>query len=376
LKPRVLIVGRSRYRLPLETSLRRKFDSLSAQLEVRVVGSGVDGAPVGDDTFALVPPARRLDGPLFWARLPWRLARELRQFRPDAVSAQSPYEGFAALLARRLARTRTPVLMDVHGDWRTSTRLYGSPLRRAASPVADRLSLAALRRADAIRAVSPYTARVVREAGLEPADEFPAFMDLEPFLDRPPAPLPERPVALFVGVLERYKNVDGLADAWRLAAPRVPEAQLRIVGRGSLAGVVRRLVAELPQHTSWDERLEPAEVARALDEATVLVLPSRSEGMGRVLVEALCRGRGVVGARVGGIPDLVVHGENGILVDPADTDGIAAAIVSVLGDHQLAARLAAGARAKAEAVVTTPEQYAAALRSFVERVLRLRLSAG
>ena len=47
-----------------------------------------------------------------------------------------------------------------------------------------------------------------------------AFMDLDPFLATPPAPLPECPVALFVGVLERYKAVDVLAEAWRLAAPR------------------------------------------------------------------------------------------------------------------------------------------------------------
>ncbi|HZC14006.1 MAG TPA: glycoside hydrolase family 15 protein, partial [Thermoleophilaceae bacterium] len=57
----------------------------------------------------------------------------------------------------------------------------------------------------------------------------------------------------------------------------------------------------------------------ALDASTLLVLPSRSEGMGRVIVEALCRGRPVVASRVGGIRDLVVDGENGILVEPGET---------------------------------------------------------
>src|SRR5207248_1111822 len=161
-------------------------------------------------------------------------ARELRAFRPDAVLAQDPYVGAAGLVARRLARVPARVAVDGHGDWRTATRLYGSPLRRALSPVADAVAGLALRRADAIRTVSPFTSRLVRAAGLEPAAEFPAWMDLSPFLG-PQAPLPERPTALFVGVLERYKNVDGLLAAWKLVQERLPEARLRVLSDRALA---------------------------------------------------------------------------------------------------------------------------------------------
>jgi len=184
--------------------------------------------------------------------------------------------------------------VELHGDWRTATRLYGSPLRRALSPVADAVGAFGLRRADAVRAVSTYTSDLVREVGVEPSREFAAFMDLELFLE-PPAPLPERPTALFVGVLELYKNVDGLARAWRIAAPRVPDAQLRIVGRGTQRAVIEQLVRELPEQTTWAERLSQPEVAAALDDATCLVLPSRSEGLGRVLIEAVQREAGKAG---------------------------------------------------------------------------------
>jgi glycosyltransferase involved in cell wall biosynthesis len=357
------MVGRTRYRLPLSPSLQRKFDALAAEMDLRVLASGEGG----DETFELVPP-RDLDGARFWAELTPRIARELVRFRPDAVAAQSAYEAAAALAARRLVGRSTPVLVDVHGDWRTSTRLYGSLLRGVLSPLADRVALDALRRADAVRTVSPYTTELVREIGLEPADVFPAFMDLEPFLG-PPQPLPERPQALFVGVLELYKNVDGLAEAWRLAAPQVPGARLRIVGSGTRTDVVERLVADLPEQTSWTNRLETAEVAVALDGSTALVLPSRSEGMGRVVVEALCRGRPVVATRVGGIPDLVHDGENGLLVEPGETAALAGALVSILGDGDFAGRLAALARKSAEPWLATPEEYAARLRAAVERVV-------
>ncbi|HEY2935956.1 MAG TPA: glycosyltransferase family 4 protein [Gaiellaceae bacterium] len=356
MKRRVLMVGRTRYALPLEQSLRRKFDALRDRFELRVLGSG----PVGDETFSL-HPSGPLDGLRYHAGLPLRVAGELRRRPADAILVQGPHEAALVLAGRRLAGSRARVIVDVHGDWRTATRLYGSPARRALDPLADRLAAWALRRADAVRTVSDYTSGLVRELGVEPAATFPAYMDLEPFLG-PPAPLPGRPVALFVGVLELYKNVDGLAEAWREVAPRVPEATLRIVGRGSRREVVERLVQDLPGRTRWDERLTPEEVARALDEASLVVLPSRSEGMGRVIVEALLRGRPVLGSRVGGIRDLVRDGENGLLVEPGR---LAPALERALSDRDLLERLAANARGSVEPWLATPDDFAERVRELV-----------
>jgi glycosyltransferase involved in cell wall biosynthesis len=360
------MVARTRYRLPLDESTRRKFDALGDRFDVRVLANGERG----DETFRLVPPVRprMLDGLAFYALLPLRVARELRAFRPDAVVVQGAHESWAALLGRRLAGSDARVVLDLHGDWRAAPRLYGSPLRRLLAPLGDRLARSAVRRADAVRTITGYTSGLVRAEGVEPAGTFPAFMDLEPFVDRPPEPLPGRPQALFVGVLERYKNVDGLAAAWRHAAPRVPDATLRIVGRGTLTGVVRDLVAELPAQTEWTESLTTPEIVRALDESTVLVLPSRSEGMGRVVVEAFCRGRAVIGARVGGIPDLVADGENGLLVEPEDTAALAEALVRALSDRDLAERLGRGGAASAGRWLAGPDEYAERLRDLVDRV--------
>jgi glycosyltransferase involved in cell wall biosynthesis len=355
-KPRVLMVGRMRYTLPLEPSLQRKFDALHERFDLRVLGSG--GGE--DDTFSLYPPGP-LDGLGYHAGLPFRVARELRSRPADAILVQGPHEAALALAGRALARSKAQLIVDVHGDWRTATRLYGSPARRLLDPLADRLAAWALRRADKVRTVSEYTSRLVRELGLEPAATFPAYMDLEPFLG-PPAPLPQTPVALFVGVLELYKNVDGLAAAWREVAPQVPEATLRIVGRGSRRDVVEALVRDLPEQTHWDQRLAAEDVARALDEASFLVLPSRSEGMGRVVVEALLRGRPVLGSRVGGIRDLVRDGENGLLFEP---DGLAETLERALTDRALIERLAAGARASAEPWVAGPEEFAERVRELV-----------
>jgi glycosyltransferase involved in cell wall biosynthesis len=358
-RPRLLLVGRRRYRLPLDPSLAQKFEALRAVLDLRVLGSAPVGAPTGDATFRLVPPfvLRPLDGVVFHLALPLRIARQLREFRPDVVLVQGPHDAAGALVGRKLARSRVPVVLDVHGDWRTSTRLYGSRARRVLNPVADAVAAWAVRRADAVRTVSDFTTALVRELGVEPSATFPAFMDLEPFLGEP-EPLPDEPAALFVGVLELYKGVDVLAEAWPRVAARVPGAELRIVGKGPRADLVRGL-------GSWVEELPTDAVAAELDRATCLVLPSRREGMGRVVVEALCRGRPVVGTRDGGIQDLVRDGENGLLVPPDDPGALADALVRVLSDRGLAERLAARARPSAEEWLATPEEYAQRLRALV-----------
>ena len=167
---------------------------------------------------------------------------------------------------------------------------------------------------------------------------------------------------LFVGVLEPYKNIDGLAAAWRLAKPRVGDATLCIVGTGSRRSVVEELVRD--GLATWSERLSTDEVAAALDDASFLVLPSRSEGMGRVVIEAHLRGRPVIGADVGGIPDLVRDGVDGVLVPP-EPEALADALVRLLNDRSELERLAAASRHAGERWVVSPTDYARCVRDLV-----------
>jgi glycosyltransferase involved in cell wall biosynthesis len=350
---RVLLVGRRRYSLPLDESEARKFRALREVMDVRVLGSGARS----DEMFRLVKPfpLARLDGLAFHLALPFRVAREIRAHEPDVVLVQGAHETAAALAGRTLSRRHPRVVLDLHGDWRTATRLYGSRARRLLSPVGDRVAAWAVRRADGVRTVSEFTTRLAREQGVEPTATFAAFMDLDPFLG-PPVPLPASPSALFVGALELYKGVDVLAAAW----PKVRGAELRVVGKGPRADVIEALGVR------HDRELRPDEVAQALDEATCLVLPSRGEGMGRVVVEALLRGRPVVGTRGGGIEDLVRDAENGLLVPQDDPEALAVALQRVLSDRALAERLAAAARPSVEPWVVTPEEYARRLRALIE----------
>jgi glycosyltransferase involved in cell wall biosynthesis len=368
-RPKVLFVGSTSYELPLQPGLARKWDAVSEQLEVRVVARAarVEGR---DPRFRLLPaPLGRLHGPAFFASLPVVVAQEIRRFRPDLVITESPYEAMASLPALRL-RPRPKLLVELHGDPAAASRFYGSRVRRAYAGVADRVALAGLRRADGTRAVSSSTAAIARRAtGREPVAVFPTYFDLESFLSEP-SPPPQRARAAFVGVLQRYKNPTALADAWRLVASRVPEARLVVVGDGPQRPVVDALVAEFPAQVEAIRHLPPPGVARVLDESTLLVLSSESEGLPRVVLEAFARGRPVVAFDVGGIADAVKPERNGLLVPAGDTRGLADALTRVLSDLTFAERLGRAAAEDAERFHWTPERYAQSLRDAVDRVLR------
>jgi len=368
-RPRVLFVGSARYDLPLPPGLARKWDAVEGRVEPRVIGRS--GAVRGRDArFRLIRTSRNpLTRVAFYASLPVVVGAEIRRFRPDVVITQSPFEAFACR-PRLLPMGRPRLVVELHADWRTAARLYGSPWRRTYAGLAERAAVFALRRADGVRAVSSFTARLARQAtGEEPLANFPAFFDLESFVSEPPRPLPDEPAIAWIGALESSKDPRLLATAWRRVAEQMPDARLVVIGDGPLRPVVDELANELPEQVRAIRRLVPPDVARLLDESTALALSSRSEGLGRVIMEAFLRGRPVVAPAVGGIPDLVEPERNGLLVEPGDPEQLATALVRVLADRELATRLANRALEDARPYEWSAEGYADSLREMVDRAL-------
>ena len=366
-RPRLLMVARTRYALPLSASNERKFAALRGRFDLRVLATSADGTRTGRRCLS----ARRAAAAPRRAALLRAPARSRPSARAERTSGgdrdAEPLRGGArrAGPSRRCPRRRAARRL-AHGD--AAVRIAAAPPPRAARRPVGSLGI---RHADAVRTISPFTSGLVRAAGVEPAGEFVAFIDLDAFAEPPPTLAPAAKRLLFVGVLERYKDVEGLAAAWRLAAARVPGAELQLVGSGSLTAVVEGLVAE-GIGVRWDRRLEPPELARALDAARALVLPSRSEGLPRIVIEAFVRGRAVIGSRAGGIPDIVEDGVNGLLVEPGSAAALAAAIERVLVEDGLAARLGEGAADSAVRWTATAEQYAERMGALVDQVAGAR----
>jgi glycosyltransferase involved in cell wall biosynthesis len=203
-----------------------------------------------------------------------------------------------------------------------------------------------------VRVVSDWLGQLVREAGyVGPMDQYIAYSDYDEFLAVAPEALPAEPRVLFAGMLERYKAVDVLLDAWEIVAERLPDARLTMVGAGRLHDEVAARIAgsSLARSVELLDPVPRAELRRLIDASTCLVLPSRSEGLGRVVLEAMARERPVVASSVGGIVELVEPGRTGVLVPPEDASALADALTGVLEDLASARAMGreAGLRARA-----------------------------
>jgi glycosyltransferase involved in cell wall biosynthesis/GT2 family glycosyltransferase len=166
---------------------------------------------------------------------------------------------------------------------------------------------------------------------------------------------------LFVGRLEPRKGVDVLLDALSHVLPEQPEVEVRLLGEA----VAGRCGATLPQafalrHAAapWLDRIsfEGAVSAERLDQAyadcDIFVAPSLYESFGLVFVEAMMFAKPCVGARAGGVPEIVVEGETGLLVAPGDAFALADALTRLIVDPVLRERLGAAGRARYLAAFT------------------------
>ena len=196
---------------------------------------------------------------------------------------------------------------------------------------------------------SRFLARVALAAGF-PAERMhviPSGVDTAWFC---PTPLPgaappgsDRPEVLFVGRFVEKKGLDVLAQAWPAVRASVPGARLRLLGFGPLEAMARAIPGDV------DVVLAPTrhEVRGAMRRARLVVSPSRTapgdavESLLVVNLEAQASGRPVVTTRHGGIPEFVDAGRSALVVPEADAGALAAAIVRVLTDDDLATRLAA-----------------------------------
>jgi glycosyltransferase involved in cell wall biosynthesis len=144
---------------------------------------------------------------------------------------------------------------------------------------------------------------------------------------------------LFVGRLTKAKGVHVLLEAMR----RCPDEFLIVVGDGPERRALERSARHLA-NVAFTGMVGHVKVDEYLARARVLVLPSFQEGQPNVVMEAMARGIPVIASRVGGVPDLVRHGDTGFLIEPGDIGAIAYYIRALAADAGLRARLAVNCR--------------------------------
>lgn len=225
-----------------------------------------------------------------------------------------------------------------------ATRRVTAPLRRNAG------TRWKYRRAHAIIAISEAVAAVLAAGGV-PRSRIEVIADGIP-LECAPRPraraalaVPDgAPLVVMVAALTPEKDPLTFVRAVAHARARLPELRALLVGDGPLLTAARAEARALGldnvlHATGWRE-----DATAILAAADVVCLTSRAEGLGTVLMDAMACARPVVATAAGGIPELISHGENGLLAPPGDALAVGDAVARVLSDPALARRLSGAGR--------------------------------
>jgi glycosyltransferase involved in cell wall biosynthesis len=276
-----------------------------------------------------------------------RLRGLVRKQAIDLVHVHSPY---AAIGARVGLPRDVPLVYTEHNVWQRYHRAtyWGNVLTYP--------------RNDHVFAVSDEVRRSVRYPAWLRFRRVPPLETLhhgaEPTaLERIPSPVgvreelgipAEAPLVGTVANLKPHKGLNHLLRAAVEVRKILPTVRFVIVGQGSVESGLQTLATELDLDgtvTFTGYREDALRIAAAFD---LFVLSSLHEGLSIALVEAMALGLPVVVTRVGGLPEVVEDGREGILVEPADPQALAVSILRLLGDGQLRRQFGEAGRARAE----------------------------
>jgi glycosyltransferase involved in cell wall biosynthesis len=304
-----------------------------------------------------------------------RLWRVMRRLRPAIVHTHTSKAGFVGRLAARLAHVPA-VIHQPHGH--IFYGYYSGPrtafyvaLERLAARWTDRMiTLTA-------RGTEEHLARGIGRR--EQYRTVPSGVPTAELRARAPSRLtararfglpPDAFVVAGLGRLVPVKGFDLLVAALPAMVAAIPTARVLLIGDGpervALEAQARRLgVSDRVLITGATD-----DIAGGLAAADALAAPSRNEGMGRALVEAMALGLPVVGTDVGGIPAVIADGETGRLVPAGDADALARALAALGRDAALRAKLGAASAARAETFSTDVAH--AAMRAVYDELARAK----
>lgn len=313
-------------------------------------------------------PRALLGIPAFLASFAVAMRRAVREHDPDVIHAHWWFPaGTLSEWAAVAGRGRVPVVVTCHGS---DVRLLDR------GGVIGRMGARTLGRASAVTCVSKFLTRdVERVVKSVDGSVTTVYMPLDAaaFDDVRHARRAAPPRILFVGNFVPSKGVDVLIDAFARLHRQGIECTLRLVGGGAQEAPLRAcaLAAGVADAIEWAGFVPHDRIASEYAAATVLVLPSRGqgEGLGLVLAEALLCGTAVVGTPAGGIPEVVVDGQTGLLARDGDAEHLAGQLARLLGDPAMRQRLVDAGEERVRAMFS-PESSAAAFEAIYRGVAR------
>lgn len=303
---RVLFIGVTKYDLEKNIHLRKKFEGLGRGIEPYVLAKGkmTFGRKIFGAEFYLLPPS------FFWLLAPKFAFWLCLVKKIDVIVCQGPLlEGLLGTILKKMFKKE--LIVEIHGDW--EERLP------ALKNVLTFFAKISLKNADKIRGVADYLIiiKAKKFAPDKPYFLFPTFTDLDQFLEEKDIKFGN--FILLVGRDDPVKGIKYLIEAFSKIEKDFPDFKLILVGEG------------LPEG-----KLSLEEVKNKMKDCYCLVLPSVTEGLPRVIMEAMALQKPVVASNVGGIPDLIKDGQNGFLFEVGNSNELAEKLRTLLNNKALA----------------------------------------
>lgn len=344
-----------------EISLARTLRALPEWIDVTVIGTSRDvvdwvSAHIGRGTSVLLDPVHSK----------WDVTEVARhmlvvsELQLDVLHANlwHPWSGHYGMLAAKASRV--PVVIALHADLEPST---------TRTQVISRWFY---RRAAAVVAVSGQLARIAEtQVGLPTG----SIGTIYNGVDCPPRYVPytaKRQETVTIGAIGRLSYEKGF-DVLLAALRGLPEVSVSIVGDGPERGALETLavrygMVDRVEFRGWTEK-----VWDEMAEMDILVAPSRREGFGLAVAEAMMAGLPVIASRVGGLPEVVDERTTALLVEPNDVTGLGRAVATLARDGELRQRMGRAGRQRAIQLFS-PEKTAASFAQLYHSVSRGRAS--
>lgn len=271
--------------------------------------------------------------------------RLVRKHKMDILEASDLAGAFVLIPLRLIFRAR--LLLHLQFQFFDMSPAAASWLRRWIFRFG---ALAACRFADSVRCVSDDVCQQAIQAGVDKRKLviIPVRCDMQLF---DPSRVAARPAGVgrelvFVGTLTHLKGVHVLLTALPKIFAEFPDAQLRIVGDGPYRLRLEQLADRLgvAHRVFFTGAMRHVELPEALGQTDVLVHSALTEAMPRAILEAMAMERPVVATRVGGVPEVLRDGIDGLLVPAGDSNALAEAVCRVLGRPDLAQTMGANGR--------------------------------
>lgn len=299
------------------------------------------------------------------------MRRVLQEFRPDVLHVADPaLLGIAGLYyggGSQGGALHLPVVVSYHTDLPKYLHYYGLGFLE---PYVWRILRVRHRRATINLCTSTLMVRQLQEHGIERVELWPGGVDAARFCPgRQSAEMRDHltqgdaasPLLLYVGRLSAEKNLESLRP-WLEA---FPQARLALVGDGPHRKGLEKHFAGMS--VFFAGFLHREELAAAYASSDIFVMPSRTETLGLVVLEAMCSGLPVVAARAGGIPEMIEDGVSGYLVD-SDSEA-SDRIGLLLGSKEK--RETTGAQARAHAAGRTWRKATERLLGYYEKAIEM-----